>query len=444
MAIVSRRSLNMMLNDLSAKYSTKKYNALIGSLEHKNTQTALAAEAELLSIWAVANVANAEIEPEFEGTMARVDLLSADLLQSGPAAIEITALSDDSFSGEDVMLRTANIVSNFANQIRADVGKHLSFRFNETSGWNQKFVRTRSIDASFELTESSKALLTNWLKSSTWPSLQPLRVIQGKTDIEIAYNSNSVTGARRVSCSMPTVAYDIEDNPVFKAIGKKAKTQLRKIPASHVSCLILVDVGSYLLRTIRSNQYGHEVSGKSIIRRALQKFNIDLVCILSAQRENEFGFNLNSKLIWKMTFFDRREGISNSEYAKLNLMVGKLPPPRFDSFQARSLHRINALNPQSAGWYLPTMALHHPGGFELTIKISSRLLTEYLAQRIDGAQFQHHAFANIPNLFEDALSRGLTIQNVEFESCGPAADDDYLIFDLAPDWAAIELARRNK
>ena len=75
----------------------------------------------------------------------------------------------------------------------------------------------------------------------------------------------------------------------------------------------------------------------------------------------------------------------------------------------------------------------------MTIKISSRLLQEKLAGRIDTATFQRHAFGNDQNCFEAELARGRTIQAARFESGGIDPDDDYLVFDMDFDWSANSL-----
>lgn len=69
----------------------------------------------------------------------------------------------------------------------------------------------------------------------------------------------------------------------------------------------------------------------------------------------------------------------------------------------------------------------------MTISLSSRLLQDYLAGRIDKDTYEHHAFGDMKNPFEAELSGGLTIQAVKFESGGLDDDDDHIVFDLALD-----------
>ncbi len=70
----------------------------------------------------------------------------------------------------------------------------------------------------------------------------------------------------------------------------------------------------------------------------------------------------------------------------------------------------------------------------MTIKLSARLLHEYLAGRIDGDQFREKAFNNEKNYFDSEFARGHEIIEAHFESGGVDADDDYVVFDLDINW----------
>lgn len=74
----------------------------------------------------------------------------------------------------------------------------------------------------------------------------------------------------------------------------------------------------------------------------------------------------------------------------------------------------------------------------MTIRLSSRLLQEYLAGKMSFESFSQTAFGG-NNLFHRELIAGCTIQNVHFESGGMDEDDDFIVFDLEPDWGARSL-----
>jgi hypothetical protein len=70
----------------------------------------------------------------------------------------------------------------------------------------------------------------------------------------------------------------------------------------------------------------------------------------------------------------------------------------------------------------------------MNLKLSAGLLHEYLCGRIDAERFNEKAFGKKDNPFEDALQRGHSIRNIQFEPGGIDADDDYVVFDLDFDW----------
>ena len=127
MPIFARRRLSAMIDDISLLTSTSKVNDLLSRLESTNTRNALAAEAELSMLWAIAQVADVSLEPVLSNGR-RPDALSRNLFPSARAVVEVRALSDDSFSGQDAMERTANIISSSADRIakNADATFHLS------------------------------------------------------------------------------------------------------------------------------------------------------------------------------------------------------------------------------------------------------------------------------------------------------------------------------
>jgi hypothetical protein len=190
-------------------------------------------------------------------------------------------------------------------------------------------------------------------------------------------------------------------------------------------CVALVDAGCSLLRRLShaASPGIYQVGGDDIIRHALRKLSIDVVIVLSPHRQD------HSEPLWQVTLFDRRERIPDGEYAGLERMVAQLPKPRFEGYQAREIHRHGGFAPGS-NWYLGT-TIKVIGG-KVRIKLSARLVHEYLAGRIDADRFRQAAFQD-GNYFESELLQGSWIRQVQFESGGIDEDDDYLIFELADD-----------
>jgi hypothetical protein len=441
MPIFARRQLNLMLNELSESIGLSKCSELLNLLESVNTIEALAAEAELSILWAVSKVADITVEPALPNSSRRPDAFSKNLFAPSNAVIEIRALSDDNFSGREAMDRTANIIVGFANQIRKGAGDHLFFEFSERSYWDRRYHRDRCVDPKFELNQENKKVLRNWICNCNWPDPDRIRIVDGKTDVIIVWHK-ATSRHFRVFCKMPPVAYHLEDNPVYKALRKKAR-QVSGASEDTLGCIFLVDTGCDLLRKLKPWVGTNEIGGEAIIKHALKKLGIDIVCVFSPYRAREIGYPFSTMISWKVTAFDKREPFPKDTYVRLEELAKKLPQPRFEGYQARDLHKRGAFQPQKRGWYLSTEILIQQGGTRMSIKLSSRLVLEYLTGRIDAASFKRHAFDNDANQFDAALAKGLTIQGVKFENGGQSEDDDYLVFDMELDWGATALALKK-
>ncbi len=152
MPIFARRRLQAMLDDLGPRLTAGKAKDLLKRVDNrKRTDQVLSAEFELGLLWAIAQVAQLTVEPKLPD--AEPDALSNDLFASGPAIIEITALSDDTFSGKADMDGAANKIAQFADQVRKGASKYLFFEFGERSYFEAgRYHRVRLISRAFQLT----------------------------------------------------------------------------------------------------------------------------------------------------------------------------------------------------------------------------------------------------------------------------------------------------
>ena len=441
MPVFAQRRLCTMMSDLSDHLNSKKINEFESRLNNVDTNTALAAEAELSVLWAMSKVAHVTPEPELPNSRQRPDIASNDLFPSKPAIIEVRALSDDSFSGKEAMDRTVNIICNYANSLKKGVGKHLFFEFNEDSFYlKNKFYRQRRVDPEFILTPEIKAQLRNWICTKDWPNPIKIQIAQGKTNVIVSWKSQTVEHFKSF-CSMPAIAYDMEENPIYKALKKKKK-QVKGADSSMLKCVILVDAGCNMLRRLRPFGGMHEISGDKIIHYAMSKLKIDSVIVLSPLRQANYIFGYSSEMIWNVSCFDRREKIPEGEYALVEKMAAQLPRPKLEGYQARSLHMQGGFSAEKRIHYVPTY-ITSTGG-KMTIKLSAGLLHEYLSGCLSADQFKSLAFGSSEkNYFELNLMRGNSIRNIQFESCGIDEDDDYVVIDLDLDWRKITKKQQN-
>ena len=439
MPIFARRRLRAMVDDISQLTTQAKVNDLLSRLESRNTRDAMAAEAELSMVWAISQVADVTVEP-VAGNGRQPDAFSRDLFGSGGAIVEVRALSDDSFSGRKPMVRTANILASTADRIAKRAGSHLAFEFLDRSYWDRRYHRERCVDPAFEVSTGVEKLLRDWIirrQCSDGP--HKLHVTDGKTDLIITW-SDVPARERPVFCRMPPVAYDLEDNPVYKALKKKSK-QIGDAGSEHLRVVFLFDAGCELLRYIgRAASYVLERHGEDIVRHALRKLSgIDIVCVCSPFRDWRVVLGPPREVVWNVTCFDRRVAVPESEYKRLELLATKLPRARFEGYQARQIHRRGGFFPNAHGRYKGTEMTMQGGA--IRVRISSRLLQEYLAGRLDAERFRSAAFANDDNLFKTWLEKGQTIQGATFESGGVDEDDDYVVLDFGADWGARSLRK---
>lgn len=426
-----------MLNDLGSLMTEIQARDLLKRLEHVESKSALAAEIELGLLWALAQVSTVILHPEI-GTGRRPEALADNLFPTKKTYVEITAVSDDTFSDKDKMNRAANIICNYADQLRKSSSKNLYFQFVTRREIEKgKSRRYRSISSKFQLTPEIKAALRAWISNPKWPDPREIRLTTELIDVVVQWK-NYVHSEGRTFSEVPPYAQDIEDNPVFKALQKK-RDQLSGVPEDSLKCIFIGDAGCTILRDLRPfNTFGI-ISGEQIISHFLKKTSIDVVAVFSAQRASNFP--LSSPRIWKVTIFGSSDKLNDPAFIKLHQLAQIIPKPHYEAYQARSLHRQGSFNPQSKGQYLGTY-LTSDGKMNSMIKLPARLFQELMAGRITMQQFEH--FSGAFSLFESQLKVGHTLKGTRLESAGVDEDDDYLVFEFALDPAASPLTIPHK
>lgn len=436
MPIFARRRLQSMINDLANHLSPVKSRSIINRIEHKNTKDSIAAEIELGLLWGVSRVANLTIEPELSTSTARPDAFSDNLFPHAPALIEITAVSDDTFSGKDKMERAANIICAHANGIRKGSGNHLYFDFSEENRLKDGFRRrTRRITDKFNITDKFSNELNQWLGASDWPNVTPIRLTDEEIDVIIQWKPY-VHPHGRTHSSMPPVADHLEDNPVFKALRKKEK-QLSKSSPGMLKCIFIGDAGCQMLRELKPLGY-MDIRGGQVIHHFLRKSKVDIVIVFSPHRKRAFFLGQNDEINWRVTVFDGK--INNdlsSVYGKINELLSNLPPPQLESYQVRSRHQQGMLDIEYNNFYKGTIMTSKMA--ETSFKISTKLILNLLSGKITQEEFHFYAFGNDINLIRSAVDRGMSVNSAHMEQSGVDADDDYLILNFGPDWAIRRL-----
>lgn len=439
MPIFGRRQLQRMLNELGPWLTRDKTKDLLKRLENVAPDQALPAEYELGLTWGVSKIATLQID-RLMGTRTP-DIYSPDLLTSGPLVADVAALNDVSLSGAGVMRRARNIINLTCDEICRRSSEHLQYTFREKSGYSRtsggtsKLYRHRLVTRDFQMDQTLRDALKLWLangppsQSLTWNSRQIGVVIEWR---------GSVHPMTNVFCTMPSLAYDLRDNPLYRVLKMKSR-QLRNAPEGIRRAIFLGDAGCSLLRDLRPvGSWYDTFSGQQIIQAFLgEDRSIDLVVVFSVKREWSNSTNSSGdRRVLRPDAFGQHETVPEEDFRRLELLTSILPKPYLGGYQAYSWHEQGMCSPDARGKYLP---VHMSIGRErMTFRISARAVQELMAGKLSPETFRDWSFGK-DNPVSLQLAAGRTISAVRFEPKGDDEDDDYLVFEFREDPAATEL-----
>jgi hypothetical protein len=276
-----------------------------------------------------------------------------------------------------------------------------------------------------------KADIRGWVDAPDFEKTS-IRLQGAGTDVRITCQEYSQKPGFNFFSSLPPLAYDIEDNPLFAALEDK-RGQLSGVPPQALKVIFVADGGSRLLRRLNDRDpLQQHKCGAEIVGHFLRKRDIDLVCVFSPLTRQPFSRNRRS-LHWQVSHFEG-DGKRVSSIENLSKLADALPVPRFEGSQARSIQKQQGFVPTARGWYLGSEI--GIGNGKITMKMSARLLQEYLAGRIAIERFHDNCTGK--NLFEHWLKLGYVISDARFESGGVDADDDCVVLEFRRDPAAAE------
>ncbi|TXD94240.1 hypothetical protein FUT87_07465 [Mitsuaria sp. TWR114] len=439
MPIFTRRRLQAMLDDLARRGDAQKLTDVRARLENKRVDQALPAEMELAVVWALARLGEIETEPEWFGDR-RPDIYTEQLFPGQPCVVEVTAVSDGRMAQEPELARVGTKLKEAANRIRRGRGKHLSFQIHVEQGYEgSAYFRRRKVDADFEPSAGTVDLLRGWLMQDG--VREPLVLLQGATHVTVQWHEVPRHPHSNVFCSMPAEAYSLEDNPLFDALDEKRR-QLASPEFTGVRCIVVADAGSTLIRRLDA-VFGMQrsVTGRQVIEYFLRSSDVgvDVVLTLSPFRDTGLWFTGSRRSEWRSSLF-LRPGL-RLDTAVAQRLASCLPVPRFEGYQARSLHQQALYRHDSRGWYLGTGMQSR--GSSMTVKLSSRAVLELLAGRMTLERFHEvTGLKQTPtsaNIFDHRLKQGDILSQVTIESGGLDKDDDLLVFELSRDPSAAPL-----
>lgn len=204
----------------------------------------------------------------------------------------------------------------------------------------------------------------------------------------------------------------------------------------------MADVGSSLLcRPESGSRTPGSFTGRQIVAHFLKASAsaVDAVIMLTPSRDRSFSSSAPRPVRWRATTLTR-PGLQLQESGVASLLAF-LPMPRFEGYQARSLHQQAAYRPDGYGWYIGTSILST--GTTMTFKISTRALLDLLADRITLEQFRHSTGLKdgpgATNIFRHRLDQGDILSDVKLESGGLDEDDDWLVIEFRNDPSVAQL-----
>src|SRR6266851_4896770 len=350
MPLFSRRRLQTMLDEMRPLLEEKKASDLVGRLsDRKRPEQLIAVEMELGLLWGIKQFARLEVEPTIPNSTSVPEAYSEDFF-SMPSYIEVTTISDGKLSGEADMQRATQKIVEFANSCRKRSGNKLYFSFGERSCWEgNQYFRVHHVAPDFELTEVMKADIRDWVHAPEFEKTS-IRLQGACTDVTIRCEEYSQRPGFNFFSSLPPLAYDIEDNPLFTTLEEK-RGQLSGVPQQALKVIFVADGGSRLLRRLNDRDpLRQHKCGAEIVSHFLHKRNIDLVCVFSPFRKHPFSRD-RRPLEWQVSCFEGgRKRISSIE--NLARLADALPTPRFEGYQARSIQKQQGFAPTARGWYL--------------------------------------------------------------------------------------------
>ena len=429
-----------MLNELGPWLVRSKATDLLKRLENVSPDQAIPAEFELALSWALTKIARLEIERPMGNRTP--DIYSADLLSTAPLSVDVAAISDAFLSGEALMRRAARIINRTCDQILTGASVHLHYTFQERSGYVRddfgrgRFDRRRLITKSFQMEPRLRTALAEWLKNGS--TEHPLHWTGKDINVTITWR-DYVHPQLNTFCTMPSLAYDLRQNPLYQVLKSKSD-QLRNVSDGAHRGIFLGDAGCQLFNDIyRVDRVNHTFSGQQVIEAFLvDESTIDFVAVFSVKRAKTGSWDSSKNpRIWYLYLFEQKKSQEKLDLSRLVHLRDVLPAPYLSGYEARSWHEQGMFSPQARGHYLPTSMWS--GRQSMTVRISARALQELMAGRLTAEEFENWTMGRLPNPFEQHLARGWTISSVSFEPQNANADDDYLTFTFKDDPAAATL-----
>lgn len=445
MVYFSFRQQQYMLDGVDYLLIPQKRKDIVRRLNNKRPEQVFGAEMELAISYGYSNDWDTELEPVWYPGNKKPDIYVEGFFDK-PAFVEITAISDESISDRKVMRAASQKIAQYVNKLRKGRGKYLYFNFQENSGYRlsgpgphhpvfpqKEYYRERLVSKNFELCDQFKQTLEWWVKNPKWPDPVAIRVKLDYVDVVIRVKDYAYPSTHNFQSTMPDQCYSLEDNPIFTSLKNKER-QLKATPCNNLRVVFLCDGGCAPLRDLGGYHPKNQVkSAKEIISHYYQKGSeIDHIIVVAPKFEKLFTIESRYNKSWAVTQFNNPKHGSRNYGDKLEKLFSNLPPPRYESNNARGLIQQGLFKPNNSDQHLGTTLMSRGRDTpELQIRTSSKALYELMSGRINFENFK-----KIIGFDDGTLKATYRIKNIEFEDKGPVEDDDWVIVTLHTDVAA--------
>lgn len=245
---------------------------------------------------------------------------------------------------------------------------------------------------------------------------------------DIRYNANEKIGGGGSHVSY-TVPYSTR-NPLFNALIEKGK-QLKKSQYKGSKGIIICDGGCDALNERLS--LGGAIGCREIVECFL-KMNTHILWILVLRlQQNHAAFHIKNRITIKSTLFwnpCRETDLLTATDSIFKKAMSILPEPKSNAVSA-----LSWLNSQSGKVGRSFRGNYHMSHKSKTIKISARMLTDFLAGEYIYNDFRKEN-PKIDDFFKKQKAKGNTLKNAFVEKC-EHEDDDWIVLEYDGPDAAI-------
>lgn len=435
MAVLNRRSLQLLLNQSTAYLESQQINSFVGRL--KNPLETFSAEWELITLAALACMGHVEHEP-LPRDKSKLDV-RFDSTKWPSFVADVVAVSDREYHRNN----RHDVLASKLSQYRSDLAKegiigsfHYRIEGNRAAPWMKRYKTTLYLPAEHEFkkfvfnTNEFRKFIEEIHKDPTIP--QHCIIQNEKAVLSIVFQPKGI-GSSAIQ-PVYNSAHDFKYNVVYDALKDKAD-QIKRWGSQEPSLLrgiILCDGGCGILRGLHTVW---EVSLQQIVEHFLRRSqSIHFVACVDIYPPFSYSLSNSFRLAFDLRLWAKKDVGEPAALQELFETAYKhIPAPKRTGVNA-------ACNVQWMQQQPKFFGAEYIRGYRMSsskITISARATMDFIAGRITREEFQRivgESAKRLKDLLDDGfMVRDLAITYIEHE------DDDELTLCLdKPDAAASD------